>query len=163
MADETASTKSQTSRDDGWSGAVRQFATSSLNNQKHRARERLDEVARAIRQSADPLDHEGRPTVAQYVRNAADSVEHFATRFDEQSLGEMMHDVETFARRQPMLFIGAAVGLGLLGARFFKSSSEHAMRTSGDWRSGGERTEAPGAAFNRSSYYDADLPGAADL
>jgi hypothetical protein len=164
MADETGEARSQTSRDETWPGAIRQLATSSLNSQKHRAREGLGEVARAIRQSADPLDHEGRPTAARYVRDAADRVERFATRLDEQSFGDMVQDVQAFARRQPVLFVGAALGLGLLGARFFKSSAEHSMRMSGATSTGGERTAAPGAAFNRSQpYYDADLPGAADL
>jgi hypothetical protein len=36
----------------------------------------------------------------------------------------MVRNVEDFARRQPALFIGGAFMLGLLGARFLKSSAQ---------------------------------------
>jgi hypothetical protein len=36
----------------------------------------------------------------------------------------LVGDVENFARRQPALFIGGALALGILAARFLKSSSQ---------------------------------------
>ena len=38
----------------------------------------------------------------------------------------MRLDLETLARREPALVLGIGFALGLLGARFFKSSERHA-------------------------------------
>ena len=54
-----------------------------------------------------------------------------------------MHDAQRLARRQPALFVGGAFALGLLGARFLKSSSpEH--RYAGY---SGERDLSSGSGF----------------
>jgi len=144
---------------EGWSGAIRQFATSSLNSQKHRARESLDEIARTIRESAEPLTNSGRTTAASYVRTAADRLETLATRIDERSFNDLVHDMQGFARRQPMLFVGAAFGAGLLGARFFKSSADRSSLRS----VGGERTEAAGVRRQTPPSYGGEIPSGSTI
>ena len=42
---------------------------------------------------------------------------------------EMMNEVEDFARRRPAVFIGSAFAVGLLAARFLKSSREGEERS----------------------------------
>jgi hypothetical protein len=119
------------SRDDGWAGAIRQFASNRVNSRKQRASETLDDVARAIRASAQPLADHGRTTAAEYVQRTAIQLERVATRLDQQSLADMVADLQRFARSQPVLFVGAAFSLGLLGARFFKSSSTQPWERTG--------------------------------
>src|SRR5690606_20210610 len=62
--------------------------------------------------------------VGQYMRQMADQVDRFAGYLESRDVGEVMDQVEDFARRQPAAFIGGAFTLGLIGARFLKSSRE---------------------------------------
>jgi len=41
-----------------------------------------------------------------------------------KDLDGMVRDAESFARRQPLVFFGAAMAAGFLAVRFLKSSSE---------------------------------------
>lgn len=40
-------------------------------------------------------------------------------------MGDLAREAQDLARRRPVLFIGSAFALGLLGARFLKSSAEN--------------------------------------
>jgi hypothetical protein len=62
--------------------------------------------------------------MANYIEQAADQIERFSTRLKQKDVGEILNDVQRIARRQPALFIGSAFALGLLGARFLKSSGQ---------------------------------------
>ena len=108
-------------------------ASARVSDQKHRASEGLDQIARALRKSTDVLREDGRGGLADYVQQASERIERFSHRLDEQDLQAMLDHVQRFAHRQPGLFIGAAFGLGLLGGRLLKSSSpgEHRRTASG--------------------------------
>jgi hypothetical protein len=54
---------------------------------------------------------------------AADQMRHFSDQLRQKDVRELLSDVERFAQRQPTVFLGGAFALGLLGARFLKSSS----------------------------------------
>ena len=103
---------------------------SSVNTQKTRAADSLGSVAQALRQSSDQLrsSDSGMP-VHQYVSTAADRVERFSNYLRRSSVSDMMSQAEDFARRQPAVFIGGAVMLGLLAARFLKSSNRGGVDT----------------------------------
>ena len=60
---------------------------------------------------------------AQYVDQAASQIEQISTMIEEQNVGQLVATVQGYARRQPVLFFTAAVVLGIVGTRFFKSSS----------------------------------------
>jgi hypothetical protein len=45
----------------------------------------------------------------------------------------MRHDLENAARRQPAIAIGGAIVLGLIGARFLKSSERRRQRRGGGY------------------------------
>jgi hypothetical protein len=63
-------------------------------------------------------------TIAGYVDSAADQIERFSQNLKNKDVGELVNDAQRLARRQPALFVGSAFAIGLLGARFFKSSSD---------------------------------------
>jgi hypothetical protein len=109
---------------------VRESATAGLAAQKDRATEGLESVARAIRQSTHHLRESHHETIAEYVEKAADSIQRASAQLRERDLGNIVKDVEQFARRQPALFIGSAFALGVVGARFLKSSSDRRRRAS---------------------------------
>jgi hypothetical protein len=123
MAQANTSTTDTTSQG-GIMGRVRERATAQLENQKGRATDGIGSVAQAVRQSTRQLRDQQHDTIAQYVEQAVDQLDRFSARLREKNVSELVDDVQRFARRQPALFIGAAFAVGLLGARFLKSSSE---------------------------------------
>jgi hypothetical protein len=104
---------------------VRESATSQLGEQKNRATDSIGSVAQAVRQSTQQLRDQQHETIAQYVEQAADQLERFATRLKDQNVGDLARQAQDLARRRPALFIGSAFALGLLGARFIKSSGSN--------------------------------------
>jgi len=101
---------------------ARQQVSSRLAGQKDRAAEGLTSVAQALRQTSQQLRTQDQQTVTGYIESAASQVERVSNYLKQNDLGGMIDDVEHFARRQPALFLGGTFVLGLLGARFLKSS-----------------------------------------
>jgi len=98
---------------------------SRLDKQKERAAEGLGNVAQALRQTSEQLRSQSQQVpVDEYVSSAADQIERFSGYVRDKSVRDMVGGVEQFARRQPGLFLGGAFVLGLLGARFLKSSAQ---------------------------------------
>jgi hypothetical protein len=108
---------------------VRESATAQLSTQKDRATESLGTIARAVRDTSQPLRTHQQDTIAQYVEQAADQIDRFSARLRDRDVTELIDDAQQFARRQPALFVGAAFAAGVIAARFLKSSSDN-MTTS---------------------------------
>lgn len=97
---------------------------SRVDLQKDRAAQGLGGVAQALRQASDQLRGQQQgAAVHEYVASAANQVERLSDYLRSTDTREMITGLERFARRQPALFVGGAFMLGLLGARFLKSSS----------------------------------------
>jgi hypothetical protein len=116
-------------------GQVQEKAKSQIETQKDRAAEGISSMAQALRQTGQQLRDQDQTPVAQYADTAADQIERVSNFLRERDLNDIVVEVERFARRQPALFLGGAFALGLLGARFIKSSGEQAQRArySGDY------------------------------
>ena len=104
---------------------VRASATSQLDAQKDRATEGLGSVAQAVRQSTQQLRQQQHETIAQYIEHAVDHLDRFTSTLKDRNVGDLARDAQDLARRRPALFIGSAFALGLLGARFLKSSGNN--------------------------------------
>ena len=115
--------------DSGIVGRVRERATAQLATQKDRATDGLGSVAQVVRETTHHLRTQQHDTIAQYAEKAADQIERFSRRLKEKDVSELLSDAQQLARRQPALFIGGAFALGLLGARFLKSSAPRSSRT----------------------------------
>jgi hypothetical protein len=142
---------------------MRESATAQLSTQKTRATDGLGGVAKAVRQSAQPLRDNRQDMIADYVERAADQLEQFTTRLRDRDVSELMDDAQRFARRQPALFIGAAFAAGVIGARFLKSSSEGRRRSNAMQRY--EPPASSGTAYGGATGYGStpygSTPGAA--
>ena len=103
---------------------VKESATAQLTNQKDRGTDALGSVAQAVRSSTQRLRDQQHDTIAGYVDKAADQIENWSRRLKEKDIHELLTDVQRLARRQPAVFIGSAFALGLVGARFLKSSRQ---------------------------------------
>jgi hypothetical protein len=102
---------------------VEQQAQTSLSAQKEEVVHKLHGVTEALRLTRDQLQEQDQNSFAQYSDKMADQIERFSTYLEEHDLEELRHSAENFARRQPELFLGGAFALGLLAARFLKSST----------------------------------------
>lgn len=101
---------------------VRQSATEQFTTQKDRGIDALENVTQAVRSSSQRLRDEKHETIASYFDQAVDQIDIWSRRIKEKDLDQFVTDVQRLARRQPAVFIGSAFALGLLGARFLKSS-----------------------------------------
>ena len=100
-----------------------------LNDQKDMAAHKVEELVGALRSTGDHLQQESYPQIAEYVQSAAQRVEQFAQALRERDVNAAMDDMRSLARHQPALFIGGAVALGFLAARFLKSTGSYNEET----------------------------------
>jgi hypothetical protein len=102
---------------------MRESATSQLTAQKDRATDGLGSVARAVRSSTQQLREQDHETVAGYVEQIANQIERFSEGIRQKNVTELLDDAQRLARRQPAVFIASAFAVGLVAARFLKSSA----------------------------------------
>ena len=108
--------------------AVTEKAATKLDEQKSTLSDGLSTVADSVRQVGENLgssrtDSGLAEAAAKYTNTAAQKLEDVAGYFETRNVREMARDLESFARRNPAVFLGAAFGLGFLAARFLKSTT----------------------------------------
>lgn len=113
---------------------VRDRANAQLSNQKDRATDGIGSVAQAVRRSTQELREGHHETVAEYIERAADQLDQLSTRLKNKDVGQLLRDAQNLARRQPNIFIGTAFMLGLVGARFMKSSPHDTYEGQPAWQ-----------------------------
>lgn len=142
-------------------GEARGQVETSLDKGRRRAASTLSGVAQSLVQSSEQTDGATRSV----VERAGRELQRFSDFIDNTPPREMYARAERFARQQPGLFLGGAFVLGLVAARFLKSSQsaddEERMRSE---RPSAERQRRRAPGFNRErpvpSYYDASAPEA---
>ncbi|CAN5863829.1 hypothetical protein BH18ACI5_BH18ACI5_28520 [soil metagenome] len=117
----------------GIAGRVREQAAAQLSKQKDRATEGLGSVADAMRGTTEQLRNNQHDKVAQFAEQAAQQIDRLSERLRNKDVTELLDDAQQLARRKPAMFIGGAFALGLLGARFMKSSAS-TNSSDRDWR-----------------------------
>ena len=143
--------RNQNNQGPGLMDRLRDGAASQLGTQKDRATEGVTSVAQAVRQSTQQLRDNRHETIAQYVDQAIDGVERFANRLKEKNVTELVRDAQQFAQRNPAVFVGTAFGIGVIAARFLKSSNRGTSSAYGGWR---ERTAGSSGAYGYTSQRD---------
>lgn len=104
---------------------VKQSAFTQAGSQKDRISGSLNGLADTLHQAGRQLeDSDQSGFFAKYVHQAAGTVEGLADHLDNREINELVAEVETYAREQPAIFLGGAFVLGMLGARFLKSSGQ---------------------------------------
>jgi len=125
-----------------------------LDDRKSDATGSLGTVAHAFRQTSQHLRERDQDMVAGYTDQAAERLEHFTGYLRERDVSQLIHDVQDFSRREPALFLSGAFALGLLGARFLKSSGP--QPTQAPYRQYGQYQ--PALPAPRSSRYPSATP-----
>src|SRR5688572_5714297 len=101
-----------------------------LERSKHDAATTLTSVATTLLQSGTQLRDREQPMAGEYLERAARQIERAANYVENADVGDMVNQVDDFARRRPALFIGTAFAAGLLVARFLKNSRRVEQRSS---------------------------------
>jgi hypothetical protein len=101
---------------------AKQQATTQFSQGKAQAADQVGSVPQALRQTGEQLRKQEQTPVAEVVDGAAAQLERFSSYLRDATLDEIRWDVERFARSQPAAFLGGAFTLGVLAARFLKST-----------------------------------------
>ena len=128
-------------------------AGSAITEQKKSLAEGLGSVAENIRKFGDTLNSEqSNPigsTAAKYGAGLAEQVENLSHYIEQGDFRTFASDLRNFARRNPTAFVAGAFGLGLLAARFLKSSPRVAnSRRNFENAGSGRNTRARNAGKN---------------
>lgn len=101
-------------------GQAKDVLGDQLEGQQQRSAGEIDKVASALRQTSNDL---GDSVAAPYVGRAASLLERISGSVKNATLGDTVRAIEGFARRDPVLFLGGSLVLGIVAARFLKSSA----------------------------------------
>ncbi|MDN4633925.1 hypothetical protein QCD71_20610 [Sphingomonas sp. PsM26] len=100
-------------------GQAKLKLTDTLDGQKGTAADLIEQLAVSVQRSGEQF--EGRQDwIASAVGRGAVELNTLAGSLRDKDLGELMSEAQTFARRQPALFIGVALVVGFTVARFGK-------------------------------------------
>lgn len=106
-------------------GQAKEQAASAFGQQREQAVSGLAALEEALRSTAQNLKDSGdgaQSGIGQFVDEAADRLAQSAEFLRDKDANEILHDLQDFARKQPVAFVGAAVGVGILAARLLKGS-----------------------------------------
>lgn len=126
-------------------GQVHEKASTLVDTKTSEMAQGLTTVANSIRQFTENLRSGGgeqqplAQTVVRYGDSLTNQVEQFADYLDRADLNKLSRDVEGFARRNPVVFVGGAFALGILAARFVKSSQDRAASANRQLGAGTDR------------------------
>jgi hypothetical protein len=98
----------------------------TVSEQKGAGAEYVGGLAEAMRRASREFDKE-LPIAGKYIRKAAGQVENVADSIRTGDLNDLVDSAKSFARRQPVAFLGLATLAGFAAVRFLKSSPEGAQ------------------------------------
>jgi hypothetical protein len=141
-------------------------AQSMFASQKQTVADDLSHISQALQSTSDQLQSQNLGPVAGVVDTAATRIDDVSGYLRNTNLDQMLQDAENIARRNQMLFLGGTFALGLLAARFLKSSAPRpsygTTRTGSYGGYAGSGGYAPGyqssSAYATGTDYGSDRP-----
>lgn len=106
---------------------ARDRASSSLGESKGQFADQFGTIAEAFRRTTEHLRSEDQQRIAGLTETVARQVDQVADYLRNKDARAIRNDLESLARRQPAIVIGGALVLGLIGARFLKSSQREQL------------------------------------
>ncbi|MDW5598326.1 hypothetical protein VSS74_28465 [Conexibacter stalactiti] len=94
--------------------------------------EQVSSSAQALRSTAEQLRDEGQDGPAKAAEQLAGHAEKVGSYLSESDADRILHDVEEFARRQPLAVVGIGLFAGFAASRFLKASSRSRYERRGD-------------------------------
>lgn len=102
--------------------SARSQATSFADGRKNDAAQSVADIASSLRDTRNTF--EDRPNIQAFIGSAADGLEQLATGLRDRSFADLYADVESYARRSPVMVGAVAALAGFALARFIKSSAD---------------------------------------
>lgn len=109
--------------------SVQHRAKSAATSGKDEAVAQLSDISAAIRATSSQFHQRDKSTVAHYTEKLADQVDRISHYLDEKEVDQLVSETKNFALRRPELFLGGAFAVGLVLARFLKSSGRQDIHT----------------------------------
>jgi len=115
-------------------------ARSFASDQKDYAASQLGGIADAVSRVAAELEKQDQASLARYARQIGNGMRDLSETARESSIDDLVHDAQSFGRRNPAAFLGAAALLGFAASRFLTASTHRhgsstgapATKSSGD-------------------------------
>lgn len=114
-------------------------ARSFASDQKDFAAGQLGSIADAVSRVAEELDQQNQMSLARYAREIGNGMRGLSDTARDSSVDELVNKAQSFGRRNPAAFLGAAALLGFAASRFLTASAHRqetttktAMTTSSD-------------------------------
>ena len=102
---------------------AKETANTQFVDKKEQAADSIGAVADTLRQTTEQLRGQNVGPLIGLAGTAADQLEDLSRYLRDSNVEDLVREVEGFARRQPVLFLSGAFAIGLLAARFLKSSA----------------------------------------
>lgn len=119
-------------------GYVREQARTSVEESKNQVAHQVEGLARALHRGSDELRNEEMGRLAEQTDWIAGRIEELQHYLEDRSTSELLQDVRGIARNQPGWFLGGMFALGLMTARFLRSSESHDSGYSSHYASASE-------------------------
>ncbi len=103
--------------------SAKQGAQSLFQRERGQATQALDTLHDALQDTSNTLRQKNESGLAGLTDKAAGGVQSVSQYLQSRDLNQLVSEAEQFARSKPQIFLGGAFGLGLLAARFLKSST----------------------------------------
>ncbi|RZL20452.1 MAG: hypothetical protein EOP64_09415 [Sphingomonas sp.] len=98
---------------------AKQTLVSKLDEQKGTAANLVEQLAKSVQKSGEQFEGQ-QDWIASAIGRGATELNTLAGSLRDKDLGELTREVQSFARRQPALFIGATLVAGFAVARLGK-------------------------------------------
>jgi hypothetical protein len=102
---------------------VKERTQAVVEGGKERLTSSLDGIASTLQKTTEELQSNELGQFAPYSERLQNWTRGISDYLKTAKASDLLHDAETLARRQPALFIGGAFAVGLIAARFLKSSA----------------------------------------
>jgi vacuolar-type H+-ATPase subunit H len=108
---------------------ARELMTTTRQQLSEQAEQRAQHASRGLRSFADQLQalSDGRPqdagTVAEWTGEIQQRVRRWSTRLESGGVDGVLRDLSSFARRRPVMFLGACMAAGVVVGRLVKDAA----------------------------------------
>ncbi|MBC7172547.1 MAG: hypothetical protein H5U40_08985 [Polyangiaceae bacterium] len=99
---------------------ARELVSSQLTRGTAKASGDMSRLAKALQLTSAQLQDN---VASPYIEKMAARLERASHQVEELDPSEVAEQVEDFAKREPLWFIGGALAIGALGARFLKTAA----------------------------------------
>lgn len=111
-------------------GATQRKVSETVTAKRDTIASEMEGLAHAADVAAEDLQGHQQTALSEYVTQFASSISDLANNLRHKSIDELIHEAEGIARRNPALFIGGSIAIGLGLARFAKASSHRSASES---------------------------------